>query len=171
MKTLLTLILLCAWIGAPPALAATAGSVVAWGDNTHGQTTIPAGLSGVTAIAAGAIHTVVLKNNGTVVAWGYNAYGQTNVPAGLTQVIAVSAGDAHSLAVKANGFTAASLSPAARWAADGLPGVDGTRSAIGSTRSPVKPPANPSRAASPPIIPMSSMAMASSAFPARTASI
>ena len=34
-----------------PALAAIPGTVVAWGNNEYGQTTVPAGLSGVTAIA------------------------------------------------------------------------------------------------------------------------
>src|SRR6185436_13033033 len=70
------------------------GTVVAWGDNYAGQVTgtpppdapydaiaSPVTLegqvlSGVTAIAAGENHTVVLKNDGTVVAWGYNRDGQ-----------------------------------------------------------------------------------------------
>ena len=37
------------------------GTVVAWGKNDDGQTTVPAGLSGVVAIAAGRDHTVALK--------------------------------------------------------------------------------------------------------------
>ena len=37
------------------------GTVVAWGYNKFGQTRVPAGLSGVVAIAAGMVHTVVLK--------------------------------------------------------------------------------------------------------------
>jgi len=43
------------------------GTVVAWGSNTDfngdvaGQSTVPAGLSGVVAIAAGDYHTVALK--------------------------------------------------------------------------------------------------------------
>ena len=50
------------------------GTVVAWGDNGYGQTTVPvAAQSGVTAIAAGGYHTVALKNDGTVVAWGRRA--------------------------------------------------------------------------------------------------
>lgn len=36
------------------------GTVVSWGSNGHGQTSTPAGLSGVTAIAAGGFHTVAL---------------------------------------------------------------------------------------------------------------
>ncbi len=37
------------------------GTVVAWGKNEYGQTTVPAGLSGVVAIAAGSYHTVALS--------------------------------------------------------------------------------------------------------------
>ena len=37
------------------------GTVVAWGDNKSGQTTIPSGLSGVTVIAAGSFHSLALK--------------------------------------------------------------------------------------------------------------
>ena len=37
------------------------GTVVAWGGNSDGQTRVPAGLSGVVAIAAGRDHTVALK--------------------------------------------------------------------------------------------------------------
>ncbi len=37
------------------------GTVVAWGSDSFGQTKVPAGLSGVVAIAAGVSHTVALK--------------------------------------------------------------------------------------------------------------
>src|ERR1035437_6173672 len=83
---------------------AMAGTVVAWGRNVEGQTTVPAGLSGVvTAIAASYSHTVVLKSDGTVVAWGSNSSGQTNVPAGLSGVTAIAAGSFHTVALKTNG--------------------------------------------------------------------
>jgi len=36
------------------------GSVLAWGNNYYGQATVPAGLNGVTAIAAGSAHAVAL---------------------------------------------------------------------------------------------------------------
>ena len=63
------------------------GTVVVWGDNTYGQTNVPAGLSNVVAIAAGFYHCLALRNDGTVTAWGNNTYGQTNVPAGLANVV------------------------------------------------------------------------------------
>jgi len=46
--------------------------IVAWGDNTHGQTTIPAGLTNVVAIAQGGLHVLGLNGDGTVFAWGDN---------------------------------------------------------------------------------------------------
>jgi alpha-tubulin suppressor-like RCC1 family protein len=64
------------------------GSVLAWGDNTYGQlgngssgeiTPTPApvtGLSGITAVAAGWVHSLALAGNGHVYAWGSNFYGQ-----------------------------------------------------------------------------------------------
>ncbi len=81
--------------------------VVAWGSNSFGQTTIPAGLSGVTAIAAGGYHTVALKNDGTVVAWGENSTGATTIPAGLSGVTAIAAGDSHTVALKNDGTVVA----------------------------------------------------------------
>jgi hypothetical protein len=64
----------------------------------------PANPGDVTAIAAGADHTVALRADGTVIAWGYdNIYGQTNVPAGLSNVTAIASGDNHCLALRADG--------------------------------------------------------------------
>ncbi|MST01202.1 MAG: hypothetical protein EXS29_07820, partial [Pedosphaera sp.] len=64
------------------------------------RSTVPAGLSGVVAIAAGGWHTVALKQDGTVVAWGENYKGQTTVPAGLSGVVAIAAGGAHTVVLK-----------------------------------------------------------------------
>ncbi|QMV40966.1 S-layer homology domain-containing protein [Cohnella cholangitidis] len=79
------------------------GTVVGWGDNTNNQISVPAGLTGVVAIATGITHSLVLKSDGTVVAWGTNAYGQASVPAGLSGVIAIASKGYHSLALKADG--------------------------------------------------------------------
>lgn len=62
------------------------GTVVAWGDNIDGQTTVPSGLSNVVAIAAGGEHSLALTADGRVVAWGYNSYGQTTVPRGRRKI-------------------------------------------------------------------------------------
>jgi hypothetical protein len=61
--------------------------------------TVPPGLSGVGAIAAGLNHTVALKRDGTVVAWGLNA-SWTTLPPGLSGVSAIAAGDFHTVAIR-----------------------------------------------------------------------
>ena len=76
------------------------GTVVAWGGNggdglgAWGACNVPAGLSGVTAIAAGmnGSHTLALRQDGTVVAWGKNSQGQSTVPTGLSGITAIAAG-------------------------------------------------------------------------------
>jgi len=81
----------------------TNGTVVAWGDNSFGQSSPPSNLSNVVAVAAGYLHSAALISNGTVVAWGDNTFGQTNVPPGLSNVVAIAAGDFHTLALLSNG--------------------------------------------------------------------
>ncbi|AKC82073.1 hypothetical protein IMCC26134_03475 [Verrucomicrobia bacterium IMCC26134] len=83
------------------------GTVVAWGQNTSGQTTIPLGLSNVVAVSAGLNHSLALRSDGTVVAWGQNTYGQTTIPLGLSNVVAISAGKIHSLALCGDGTVVA----------------------------------------------------------------
>ena len=88
----LALLFLGTWLGAGTAPAASAGTVVAWGYNDYGQTTVPvAAQSGVTAIAAGGYHTVVLlggvpllpclnatsTGNELLLSWSTNAVGFT----------------------------------------------------------------------------------------------
>ena len=82
------------------------GTVVGWGANGSGQSTIPAGLTQCLALAAGSAHSLALKADGKVMAWGDNSLGQLNVPAGLAGVGAIAAGADHSLALKANGTVA-----------------------------------------------------------------
>ena len=89
------------------------GTVVAWGDNSYGQTTVPVGLSRVVAASAGSDHSLALKSDGTVVAWGSNSWGQCNVPAGLSHVVGIFASNLFSLAIKDDGtvITWAGYSP------------------------------------------------------------
>ncbi len=78
------------------------GTVVCWGSNGSGESTVPAGLSEVVQVTAGQTHTVALKSNGTVVCWGDNSYGQlAGAPTG--GVVQIVAGTNHTLAMKANG--------------------------------------------------------------------
>jgi alpha-tubulin suppressor-like RCC1 family protein len=110
-----------------PVASADASSygVAAWGYNGSGQlgngtTTINrapgavAGLSEVTAVAAGGEHSLALLANGTVRSWGNNSEGQlgngstanSKVPvivSGLVNVTAIAAGKEHSLALLSNG--------------------------------------------------------------------
>ena len=86
-----------------------ASTVVAWGDDSYGQTNVPAGLTNVIAITTGACseHNLALNNNGTVVAWGENNDGQATVPAGLNNVVAIAAGGYHNLVLKNDGSVTA----------------------------------------------------------------
>jgi len=89
-------------VGSSHALALKSnGTVVAWGDNTFGQTNVPSDLTNVAAISANADDSMALKSDGTIVMWGDNTYNQTNVPADCTNVFAIASGGMHSLAIKA----------------------------------------------------------------------
>ena len=79
------------------------GTVLAWGDNSWGQTAVPTGLTNVVALAGGQYHSLALKSDGTVVAWGDNTWNQTSVPAGLSNVVAIAAESLDNLALKQDG--------------------------------------------------------------------
>jgi alpha-tubulin suppressor-like RCC1 family protein len=51
---------------------------------TYSQCNVPAGLSGVVAVAAGWGHNLALDSGGAVAAWGNHVTGQCNVLAGLS---------------------------------------------------------------------------------------
>ncbi|WP_142116370.1 Ig-like domain repeat protein [Salinispora arenicola] len=116
--------------GAFHSLALTsAGAVLAWGENLHGQlgnggttdrstpveVSLPAGVT-ITAVAAGAAYSLALTSTGAVLAWGDNSNGQlgngtttgsstpvdVDLPAGMT-ITTVAAGAAHSLALTSTG--------------------------------------------------------------------
>lgn len=113
------------------------GKIWAWGNNDYGQlgnagNTDQNGailvkaadgtsdLTDMVGIAAGAQHSLALRNDGTIWAWGYNGYGQLgdgylylsrNTPTAVCSppgvmfsgAIAVAAGREHSLAIKSDG--------------------------------------------------------------------
>jgi uncharacterized protein (TIGR03437 family) len=120
--------LLCCLLSAPVVALAQPPNVRAWGYNYDGELgngvdaqtasrNVPvqvSNLTGMTAIGAGASHSLALNSNGTVWAWGDNEYGQlgngasgnSDLPvqvSGLTGVTAIAAGWYHSLALLKNG--------------------------------------------------------------------
>ena len=76
------------------------GTIVSWGDNTYGETNVPANLTNAMAVAAGDAQSLALLDNGTVVAWGNDASGQTNVIAGLNKVKLIAGGGNFSVAAQ-----------------------------------------------------------------------
>src|ERR1017187_9063973 len=82
------------------ACAGRAQNVIAWGNGSRGQTTVPKSATNVVAVAAGALHSVALRLDGTVVCWGSGA--GTNVPASVTNATAIAAGMSHSMALLAD---------------------------------------------------------------------
>jgi alpha-tubulin suppressor-like RCC1 family protein len=100
-------------------------TVLTWGYNAYGQlgdgttnqhnTAVQAGgLSHVTAIAGGSLHSIALNGDGTVRSWGYNGNGQLGdgtttqrnmaVQAqGISNITSIAAGGQHSVALKIDG--------------------------------------------------------------------
>ena len=76
-----------------------AQEVIAWGDNSQGQTNVPPSATNIIAVAAGFSHSLALRSDGTVLAWG----SSSNMPPDVTNVVAISAGFFHNLAVRADG--------------------------------------------------------------------
>src|SRR5262245_412664 len=85
----------------PEGVPLVTGHIVAWGFNSHGQTNVPAGMTGVVAIAGAEYHSVALKSDSTVASWGL--FNQGAVPAGLTNVTAIAAGDRHTVTLRKDG--------------------------------------------------------------------
>lgn len=80
--------------------------MVAWGDNTYGQTNVPASLTNTLAISA-QDSSLALNADGTVTGWGGFGGEARNVPASLTNAIAIDVGGHHGLAIRTDGSIAA----------------------------------------------------------------
>ena len=80
--------------------------VFVWG-NSYVPTNVPAGLTNVIAVSAGADHVLALKADGTVATWISSYYAAktslTNVPATVNNVVGIAAGGNHSAALRVNG--------------------------------------------------------------------
>ncbi|MEX2236826.1 MAG: protein kinase [Dehalococcoidia bacterium] len=98
------------------------------GDGTFACSTTPVqvgGLTGVSAVSAGGLHSLALLADGTVATWGDDGFGQLahgsapdqcgavpcsstpEIIPGLTDVVAIAAGFGHSLAVRSDGTVVA----------------------------------------------------------------
>lgn len=84
---------------------AAAGVVTEWGQTTG----LPDTTVDITAIAAGADHTLALTAGGLVQAWGSNNSGQLNLPFEVQEggIVAVAAGNQTSYALKSDGRVSA----------------------------------------------------------------
>ncbi len=83
----------------------TNGQVLAWGDNTFGQTTVPASFTNavMAAVAGGQYYSMALMSDGTVTNWGANILNALTMPAGLSNVVLIAGGTYSSLALQTNG--------------------------------------------------------------------
>ncbi|MEK7993664.1 MAG: RCC1 domain-containing protein, partial [Planctomycetota bacterium] len=73
-----------------------ANSVVGWGDQVVGVDLS----NGFVEVAAGARHSLGLKQDGSIAAWGYNGYGQCTVPSPNGDFIAIEVGTFHCLTAR-----------------------------------------------------------------------
>jgi hypothetical protein len=92
---------------APATLTLVASAIIGWGNNNYGQASPPTSVTNATAIAAGGLHGMALRNDSSVTAWGENDEGQTNVPPNLANVRAIAGGEDFSLALKGDGTVTA----------------------------------------------------------------
>ncbi|HEX7653232.1 MAG TPA: immunoglobulin domain-containing protein, partial [Verrucomicrobiae bacterium] len=77
--------------------------ILAWGDNTSGQTNVPLTAPDTLQIAAGGDFGLALNSSGQVRGWGNNWAGQATGLSSQSGVIAIAAGYSHSLALLNNG--------------------------------------------------------------------
>lgn len=106
LKLIITLIFFSFYIVSANVYGVSA-SGISWGGNSYGQTNMPAGLTNIHAIAAGATHSLACLSDGRVIGWGNNSSGQLDIPPSATNVVDVAAGYAHSVALRADGTVVA----------------------------------------------------------------
>ena len=100
---ILTTLLCTCWLGVPAQGAGlVAGTVVAWGDNRLGQTSVPVGPTNLVAVSAGYDRNLALTAEGRVVPWGSTIPGDNTIAPALSAVAATAVGGQHSLALRTN---------------------------------------------------------------------
>lgn len=94
--------------GASHALGLRAdGGVVAWGQNSFGETDVPADLNDAKAIAAGNHFSLALRRDGRLIQWGLNMNFETNFFSFPSDLVALSAGGSHALGLRGDGTVVA----------------------------------------------------------------
>jgi hypothetical protein len=84
-------------------------SIIGWGADWHGQTTVPPTIENVVQVSAGSDYSVALRSDGTAVLWGMTQWsGLTSwqspiQPSGFTNLVQVSSSHWHTLGLKADG--------------------------------------------------------------------
>jgi alpha-tubulin suppressor-like RCC1 family protein len=87
-------------VGNVHVMALTAdGRVLAWGDNTWGESDVPAEAKQAVDIAAGGMHSMALKADGSVISWGQI----TRIPASATNVVRIGTTFDQCLALRQDG--------------------------------------------------------------------
>jgi hypothetical protein len=84
----------------------TNGTVLAWGDDSFGQSSPPSGLTNVVSVTAGPRYSVAIQSGGTIIGWG-SYYDDLTAPPGLSNVISAAAGDSHIVALRSDGAVVA----------------------------------------------------------------
>ena len=100
---LLTFLLAVPSLLCPTTSSGAAGTVIAWGGNSNGQTNVPLDLTNAVAVATGEIQSLAIRRDGTLAAWGGDSTSLTNVPAGISNVVQVAGGGTHGLVLRADG--------------------------------------------------------------------
>src|SRR5690606_18011402 len=98
------------------------GTVFAWGENDHGQATVPPGLQDVVQVAAYHYVSAALRADGTVVVWGLES-AVSFFPSDLTDVVQIALGEGGGAALLADGTVRAWGHPAVEAVPSGLTDV------------------------------------------------
>lgn len=93
------------------------GTVAAWGRNTTGQSSVPAGLSNVVGLAGGTFHSMALGADGSVAAWG----SFSPIPSLVSNVTAIASGGTHNLVALGGGVPLVTVQPFDQAAFTGTP--------------------------------------------------
>ena len=79
------------------------GTLISWGNDTHGQIADTPTTNDFTQVSVGSYYSVALKSDGSLVSWGNDSSGQVSNTPTTNNFVQVSAGASHSVALKSDG--------------------------------------------------------------------